>query len=180
MLKTLQLGRVQVWNRWRSLTAFKSIDISGAVIKKTKLEGVKFYRDNLQGVEFFDVNLEWSEFKYCKCENADFRYSKLANSNFEGAICKGASFANTDLRLANFQDADLRGANFSYTNWSLSRDTINLKLDKKQIAQLLYHALINADNETLAEIKSNPVGFTKYFTDGVNYLPYNHFQKKET
>ena len=52
-----------------------------------------------------------------------------------------ADLRNADLRNANLCDADLRGADLDHSAWSLGCGSLDIKVDKRIAAQLLYHAL---------------------------------------
>ena len=64
-----------------------------------------------------------------------------ANEKGERADLSGADLSVANLRVADLRGADLSGANIDYAAWPLWCGALNVALDERQQAQLLYHAL---------------------------------------
>ena len=91
-----------------------------------------------------------------KGAHADLRGADLSNADLRGADMRGADMRGADLRYTDLSDADLsnanlrgadlrganlRGANLDFAAWPLWCGSLQVALDERQQAQLLYHVL---------------------------------------
>jgi len=79
-------------------------------------------------------------------KRADLSYADLRNSDLRNADLYDANLSSADMRYADLSDADLRNADLSDANldfacWPLWCGSLNVMVDDKIKAQLLYHFL---------------------------------------
>ena len=118
---------------------------------------VEVESETLMGVDLRQADLQQADLR-----QADLRQANLQGANLQGANLQEADLwqadlrrvdlRRADLRRADLQEADLQGANFDFSCWPLWCGSIKVKLDSKQLRQLVYHALVNADDELKAII----------------------------
>jgi hypothetical protein len=70
--------------------------------------------------------------------SADLNGADLRDADLNGADLRGA-----DLNEANLKYADLNGADLDFTSLPLSCKGLEIKMDKRQIIQLLFHTASN-------------------------------------
>ena len=92
-----------------------------------------------------------ADFHEADLQGADLYEANLQGANLQGADLQGANLYGADLRWANLQGANLQGADLDFSCWPLWCGSFNVILDKKQKRQLLYHVLINFDNNDREE-----------------------------
>ena len=78
-----------------------------------------------------------------------------AMANISGADLRGADLHSADLRSADLLGADLRGADLDYASWPLWCGSLDVKIDARIAAQLVYHAVracqsVNDDADVVA------------------------------
>ncbi len=61
-------------------------------------------------------------------------------------------FSHANLSMANLSRANLSGAGIDFSSWPLWCGSLEVKLDDKQIIQLLFHALAPVTKENSAEL----------------------------
>ena len=88
----------------------------------------------------------------------DLRCVDMSHTNMTGANMTGA-----DMRDADMRDADMTGANLDFSSWPLWCESCRVKLDKENNERFAYHAMINMDEDVLAEFLQNPVEFANRF-----------------
>ena len=76
----------------------------------------------------------------------DLSCANLRSANLRGAALRGANLRDADLRYTDMRDADLRGAdlrgaNLDFAAWPLWCGSLQVALDERLQAQLLYHVL---------------------------------------
>jgi hypothetical protein len=76
-----------------------------------------------------------------------------------------ADLTGADLTGANMVGADLRCADLDYSSWPLWCGSCRVKLDKENNERFAYHAMINMDEDVLAEFLQNPVEFANRFAE---------------
>ena len=85
---------------------------------------------------------------------ADLRYANLRDANLRGA----------DLRYANLRDANLQGANLDYSCWPLWCGSLDVKVDRRIAAQLVYHfCRLDCDDPDYIEARNAIVNFANEF-----------------
>ena len=91
---------------------------------------------------------------------ADLTGANLYGANLYGANLTGADLTGADLTRADLIRADLTGANLDYSAWPLRCGSLNVKIDKRLAAQLMYHAMRAmqscSDNADVAAVLSRP------------------------
>ena len=110
--------------------------------KKADLRGADLRGADLRGADLRDADLR----------EADLREADLRSANLRGADLRDADLCNADLRNADLCSANLRGANLDFSCWPLWCGSLNVKLDKKQKRQLLYHFLAVAPEYRTPEL----------------------------
>ena len=76
-----------------------------------------------------------------KGARADLRGADLRHADLHGADLRHADLHGADLHGADLRHADLHGADLDFAAWPLWCGSLDVKLDERQQAQLLYHAL---------------------------------------
>jgi len=115
-----------------------------AVNKKADLR----YAD-LRNADLGYADLRNADLRYANLRNADLRNADLRNANLRYADLRYADLRNADLRYADLRNADLRNADLRYADLDFSSGTplwcggLDIKKDRKQIIQDMYHAASN-------------------------------------
>ena len=80
------------------------------------------------------------------------------------ANLRGANLRGADLRGANLRGADLRDANLDFSCWPLWCGSLDVKIDKKIFAQLVYHICRTVcDDEECKNIQASLAKFANGF-----------------
>ena len=108
-------------------------------------------RADLSIANLCDADLNAANLKHANLNAANLRHADLRDANLCNADMTSADLRDADLRRANLMGADirradltradLRGANIDFSAWPLWCGSLEVKLDKRQQAQLLYHVL---------------------------------------
>ena len=103
----------------------------------------KWLRDTSKGAR---ANLRRANLRHADLRDADLRGADLRAADLHGADLRDANLHYADLRdanlrAANLRDADLRGADLDFAAWPLCCGSLDVKLDERLQAQLLYHVL---------------------------------------
>ena len=87
-------------------------------------------------------------------ERADFQGTDFRGTDFQGANCRGANFREANFQGANFEGANFQGADLDFSCWPLWCGSLNVVLDDRLKAQLLYHLIsaIGVDDFTPEQI----------------------------
>jgi len=118
-------------------------------------KGVSLYRIDLRCANMRDANMAGANMT-----GADMRGAGLMDANMAGANMTGA-----DMRDANMTGANMTGANLDFSSWPLWCESCRVKLDKENNERFAYHAMINMDEDVLAEFLQNPVEFANRFAE---------------
>ena len=121
------------------------------------LEIIERHRKWLAG----DAGGQRADLSGANLSGADLRYANLCGADLREADLCGADLREADLRYANLSGANLSGANLSGANLyncclPLWCGGLRIKLDRLQMAQLMYHlcSMECNDQEVLALQKS--------------------------
>lgn len=106
-------------------------DLSGARLCRVDLRDATLRCANLRSASLFDANL-----KNASLQDSDLRDTYLTNTNLEHADLYGVNLGGACL-----SGAYLRGADLDYATYPLWCGSLDMKIDKRIAAQLLYHAL---------------------------------------
>ena len=116
---------------------------------------VKGERLNLAYTDLTGANLTCADLT-----GADLTRANLAGADLTGADLTRANLAGADLTGADLTRANLTGANLDYSAWPLRCGSLNVKIDKRLAAQLMYHAMRAmqscSDNADVAAVLSRP------------------------
>jgi uncharacterized protein YjbI with pentapeptide repeats len=98
------------------LRASDGSDFTGAVFRRTKLEGARFPHARLDGADLSFAEIAGADFSDASLEGALLLGSNLRGARFDRAKLGGAQLVRADLMQARFEDAelsraDLRGSN---------------------------------------------------------------------
>ena len=85
----------------------------------------------------------------------------LENNRGREADLRGADLREANLGWANLHEADLCRANLDFSCWPLWCGSLDVKLDKKQKRQLLYHVLAVAPEYRTPELLKEANKFHK-------------------
>ena len=114
-----------------------------------------------QRADLRGANLRGADLSGADLSGADLRYANLSGANLSGANLSGADLSGADLRYADLSGADLRGADLCGADLyncclPLWCGGLRIKLDRLQMAQLMYHlcSMECNDQEVLALQKS--------------------------
>ena len=123
---------------------------------------------DLRGVYLRGADLRDADLRYADLEAADLREADLTGADLKGADLKRADLREAVLEAAILQNADLRGANLNGANIDFSClplwcGSIGVKMDSKQLSQLVYHAICNMDKEELNKFLENPLDYANKF-----------------
>ena len=157
-----KLDAHKLWleTRWSGEVKGKRLDLYGADLTGADLTGANLYRANLYRADLYRADLTCADLY-----RADLTCANLTGANLTGANLTGANLAGADLTGANLTRADLTGAdltraNLDYSAWPLRCGSLNVKIDKRLAAQLMYHAMRAmqscSDNADVAAVLSRP------------------------
>ena len=112
---------------------------------------------------------------------ADLRGANLSRANLIGANLSGANLSEADLRSAdlsgaNLSEADLRGADLRGANLSRANlyncclplwcGGLRIKLDRRQMAQLIYHfCSMECEDLEVLELQKSMYAFANEFAE---------------
>lgn len=132
-----------------------------ADLRRANLRGANLRRANLRGAHLGLANLQGANLSYANLQDTILQGANLSDANLQGANLRGANlsavdFRRAELRRADFRDANLRsadlrgvdlrganlrGADIDYSSWPLWCWSLDVKIDARIAAQLMYHTL---------------------------------------
>ena len=93
-------------------------------------------------------------------ERADLSGADLNGADLRRANLSRADLRRADLNGADIREADLRGADIDYACWPLWCGSLDVKIDARIAAQLLYHAMRAmqscSDDPDVAKVLASP------------------------
>ena len=147
------------WDTKETIRESKHVTIKKCVEDSIKKD-VSLYRINLRDACLGSANLKCADLT-----GANLRYANLTNADLRRADLTGANLRDADLRYADLRDADMSRVNLDFSSWPLWCGSCRVKLDKENNERFAYHAMINMDDEVLAEFLQNPVEFANRFAE---------------
>ena len=115
---------------------FSNADLHGVNLRRADLQGADLRGANLRGVDLRNANLRSSEMW-----NADLRGANLQHADLQYADLHGVKLRGADLQGADLRNADLRGADIDFSCLPLWCGSLEVKIDAKIAAQLMYHIM---------------------------------------
>ena len=85
------------------------------------------------------ANLTRANLRGADLSCADLRGADLSCADLSDADLSDADLSDANLRDANLRDANLRGADLDFGAWPLWCGGLNVKTDRRLMAQLAYH-----------------------------------------
>jgi uncharacterized protein YjbI with pentapeptide repeats len=125
-------------------------------LTKAKLFGANMYGTNLSGAEMARADIRLANLSRASLIEVDMHKANLQNADMRRADMSRASLLSVDLSGANLAEANLIGAYWYYSCLPLWCGGLHIKLDRRQMAQLIYHfcSMECEDSEVLALQKS--------------------------
>jgi len=96
---------VDVWNEWRKENGTTKVDLSGAILSGTNLNGVDFGDARLTRVDFREANLQKARLSLANLSKAS-----LIGVSLKQAVLKEARLAHTIIMNSDLRDVDLSSA----------------------------------------------------------------------
>lgn len=146
IIKILQKGKVELFNRWRKTYNIHYINLEHANLQNVDLSYINFSNVNLDCANFSCSDLSYANFSYADLVNTVFANAFMSRANLEGANLKHANFLNTTLRDANLNRACLFCADLYQTHLECAQMKFaNLYNANLQCADLRHADLHNSD-----------------------------------
>ena len=111
---TEAVGRWRAGSRWIR----RQMDLSGAMLSRTKLIAADFAHDNLSRIDLTGANLYFSDLSGANLRGAHLFRSDLSRSDLREANLTAASLVRADLTGCCLRGVNLRGADLSYADLS--------------------------------------------------------------
>ena len=94
----------------------------------------------------------------------DFRYVDMTGADMRGADMTDVDMTGADMRGADMRYANMTGANIDYSSFSLSCSFLNIKIDKRIAAQLMYHVCsMDCDDPDFIKARNSVLDFANTF-----------------
>lgn len=129
----------------------ESADLRNADLDRAILRGAYLYGANLFGARLCRVDLQYATLIGANLRSATLFDANLKNASLQDSDLRDTYLTNTNLDHANLYGANLgraclsgaylRGADLDYAAYPLWCGSLEVKIDKRLAAQLLYHAL---------------------------------------
>lgn len=136
-------------------------DLEGANLRVANLYGANLYGANLREAILQGSSLRGANLDGANLEGANLRMASLRGAHLEGANLEGANLQGADLEGADLEGASLRGADIDYASWPLWCGSLNVKIDARIAAQLVYHCVRACqsvkDDEDVVSFCNDPV-----------------------
>jgi hypothetical protein len=144
------------FTRWRDEHQGETLDLSDADLRRAD-----FVHMNLSGAILKRSRLEWADFRWADLIRTDFRAAMLSRADFHKADLAESTFSGADLSQANFEDANCQGADFSSAIFNRTR-LLNTDLSKSRGLASVHHAASSLlDPETIAKSGDLPKVFLR-------------------
>ena len=124
--------------------------------ERANLKYVNLEDANLEDANLEDANLRDANFEDVNLERANLKGAKLKRANLKYVNLRDASLKYANFEGANLEGANLEGANLDYSAWPLWCGSKNVKVDIRQVRQLLAHVyVLDCADKEFKDIKSN-------------------------
>jgi hypothetical protein len=110
-----------------------------------------------------NADLRNANLRNANLRNANLRNADLRNVNLPYADLRNVNLPYADLTYADLRNANLRGADLDFSSWPLWCGSTIVKLDRRQLVQLAYHAMYNMPPDILREFCADPIAFANSF-----------------
>ena len=121
---------------------------------------VKGERLNLTDADLTGANLTDANLTGANLTDANLARADLTDANLARADLTDADLTAADLTLTNLTGANLTRARLDYSAWPLRCGSLNVKIDKRLAAQLMYHSMRAmqscGDDADIAAVLANP------------------------
>ena len=109
---TEAVGRYRAESRWIR----RQLDLSGAMLSRTRMVGADFAHDNLSRIDLTGANLYLSDLSGANLRGAHLFRSDLSRSDLREANMTAASLVRADLTGCCLRGVNLRGADLSFAD----------------------------------------------------------------
>ena len=116
-------------------------NLRGAYLRGANLQEADLRLANLQNTILLDANLSYADLRGAKLRGANLSNADVRRANLRRADLRGALLRCANLRGVDLRGADLRGADIDYSSWPLWCGSLDVKIDARIAAQLMYHTL---------------------------------------
>ena len=146
-------------------------DLTGADLREVNLNGADLRYTNLRGADLSEVNLNEADLHgadlcYTNLRGADLHEANLRGADLTGADLREVNLTGADLRYTDLRGADLRGADLYKCCLPLSRDGTRIKLDRMQMAQLIYQfCSMECDDSEMLTLQKSLYVFANEFAE---------------
>src|SRR3989338_6315569 len=152
LMEQFRAGRKEFSGIHLNFCTLDNIDLSGLVIRNSKLEYTAFWHSNLNGAKFINCEMFFVSFYTAFLENTAFDNCKIEMARFDSAILKNTKIINSRISYslcvnANLGELDMR--NTSKFKWITDPSSVS---DEDIIDAL--RVIGNRTDELPIEIKS--------------------------
>ena len=152
LIEQFKSGRKEFSGIHLNFCTLDNIDLSGLVIRDSKLEYTAFWHSNLNGAKFINCEMFFASFYTALLENAVFDNCKMEMTRFDSAMLKNTKIINSRISYslcvnANIGELDMR--NTSKFKWITDPSSVS---DEDIIDAL--RVIGNRTDELPIEIKS--------------------------
>jgi len=134
---------------------------------------------NLRGADLSRADLSRADLSGADLSGADLRYSDLRYSDLSGADLRYSDLSEADLSEANLSEANLREANLYNCCLPLWCGGLRIKLDRRQMAQLIYHfCSMDCDDSEVIEMQKSMYAFANEFAESRSDLKNKKFPEE--
>lgn len=142
-----------------AMARFVNSDLKIADLVRADLREALLDCANLEGANLFEANLNGAYLRDANLCGANLAYADLYDANLKGANLKHANLTCANLFGAKLDNADLSGANLDFSCWPIWCGSLNVKIDARIAAQLMYHCMramqsVQGDSD-IAKVLSN-------------------------
>jgi uncharacterized protein YjbI with pentapeptide repeats len=124
-------------------------DLRKADLRGAYLIGADLREADLREADLRKANLREVDLSGADLIGADLREADLRKANLREVDLSGADLIGADLRWADLSGADLIGADLDFSVLHFSCKTLSTKFDQKHIIQILYHAAMPCQKNSL-------------------------------
>jgi len=120
-------------------------NLSHANLRCANLSHADLRSANLRSADLRCANLRCANLSHADLRSANLRSADLRSANLRSADLRSANLRSANLRSADLRSANLRSANLDFAAWPLWCGSLNVTVDDRLLAQLIYHSLaVNA------------------------------------
>ncbi len=121
-------------------------------------------RANLQGADLQGADLQGADLRHANLRRADLQGANLQGANLQGADLQGADLQGADLQGADLRHANLRHANLDFSCLPLWCGSLDVEVDKRLAAQIIYHfCRLECDDTDIKEAQNSLLRLANQF-----------------